>query len=202
MANQTCRKPRMLFVDDEASICISLPRVLAKFGFDITSVGSVDNALAEIKAEKFDILLSDLNLPEPNAGFAIIKAMRKAQPRCINFILTGYPADEPSVERTPKALPITSRSLSRSTKWLKRSKGNWPLRICIAGRPFRLSEEGIGFEGLSRTFLTGAILRFARLGEYLRIQHGNRPAAHDPAFRSRAVLLLWAEPRNMLTEPF
>ncbi len=94
MANQTCRKPRMLFVDDEASICITLPRVLAKFGFDITSVGSVDNALAEIKAEKFDILLSDLNLPEPNAGFAIIKAMRKAQPRCINFILTGYPADE------------------------------------------------------------------------------------------------------------
>jgi len=26
--------------------------------------------------------------------FIIIDAMRKAQPRCMNFILTGYPADE------------------------------------------------------------------------------------------------------------
>jgi DNA-binding NtrC family response regulator len=68
--------------------------VLARFGFDVTSVGSLDNALAEIRSERFDILLSDLNLPEPNAGFTVIEAMRKAQPRCINFILTGYPADE------------------------------------------------------------------------------------------------------------
>ena len=93
MATQTCHKARILFVDDEASIRLTLPRVLAKF-FDVTSVGTIDNALAEIRTEKFDILLSDLNLPQRNAGFAVIEAMRKAQPRCINFILTGYPADE------------------------------------------------------------------------------------------------------------
>jgi len=94
MAKQTCRKPRILFVDDELGIRLTLPRVLARFGFDITSVGSLDDALAQIQTEQFDILLTDLNLPEPNAGFTVIEAMRKAQPRCINFILTGYPADE------------------------------------------------------------------------------------------------------------
>jgi DNA-binding NtrC family response regulator len=94
MAEQRCRKARVLFVDDEASIRLTLPRVLAKCGFDVTSVGSLDNALTEIRGERFDILLSDLNLPEPNAGFTVIEAMRKAQPHCINFILTGYPADE------------------------------------------------------------------------------------------------------------
>lgn len=94
MAKQTCRETRILFVDDEVSIRLTLPRVLAKSGFDITSVGSLDDALAEIKTKKFDILISDLNLPQPNAGFAVIEAMRKAQPRCINFILTGYPGDE------------------------------------------------------------------------------------------------------------
>src|ERR1700680_2463706 len=93
MATQTCHKERILFVDDDASSLLTLPRVLAKF-FDVTSVGTIDNALAEIRTEKFDILLSDLNLPQRNAGFAVIEAMRKAQPRCINFILTGYPADE------------------------------------------------------------------------------------------------------------
>jgi DNA-binding NtrC family response regulator len=56
MAKQRCTKARILFVDDEASIRLTLPRVLAKLGFDITSVGSLDDALAEIKTEKFDIL--------------------------------------------------------------------------------------------------------------------------------------------------
>jgi len=98
MAKQGCRKARILFVDDEASIRLTLPLVLAKFGFDVTSVDTLDNALAKIRTEKFDILLSDLNLPAPNAGFAVIEAMRKDQPRCINFILTGYPADE-SIKR-------------------------------------------------------------------------------------------------------
>lgn len=94
MAKQTCREARILFVDDEASIRLTLPRVLTKWGFDITSVGTVNDALAEIRKGQFDILLSDLNLPQPNAGFTVIEEMRKAQPRCINFILTGYPADE------------------------------------------------------------------------------------------------------------
>src|SRR5690242_3758574 len=94
MEKQACVRRRILFVDDEEGIRLTLPRVLAKYGFDVTAVGSVDNAQAEIRNERFDILLSDLNLPQANAGFTVIEAMRKAQPRCINFILTGYPADE------------------------------------------------------------------------------------------------------------
>ena len=93
MAKQPRAQPRVLFVDDKASIRLTLPRVLAKT-FYVTTVGTVEDALTEIQAQQFDILLSDLNLPEPNAGFTVIAAMRKAQPRCVNFILTGYPADE------------------------------------------------------------------------------------------------------------
>lgn len=94
MAKQRCTRPRILFVDDEESIRLTLPYVLTKSGFEVMSVGTLADALAKIRTERFDILLSDLNLPEPNAGFRIIAAMHKAQPRCINFILTGYPADE------------------------------------------------------------------------------------------------------------
>lgn len=94
MARQGCRKTRLLFVDDEDSIRLTLPRVLTGLGFDVTPVGTLADALAEIKTRKFDILLSDLNLPDSNSGFIVIEAMRKAQPRCINFILTGYPPDE------------------------------------------------------------------------------------------------------------
>jgi two-component system, NtrC family, response regulator PilR len=76
---------RVLFVDDEVGIRLTLPRILAKYGFDVTSVANVQDALAEIEVQKFDALLSDLNLPLPNQGFVVIEAMRRHQPRCVNF---------------------------------------------------------------------------------------------------------------------
>lgn len=93
MSQETTRK-RILFVDDEQSIRLTLPRIFARHGFEVTSVASPEDALAEIKAEKFDALLCDLNLPEKNSGFALIQEMTKAQPGCINFILTGNPSQE------------------------------------------------------------------------------------------------------------
>jgi DNA-binding NtrC family response regulator len=96
VADDLLRK-RILFVDDEVAIRLTLPRILVKYGFEVTSVASVADAVTEIKAHKFDALLSDLNVPQPNEGFVVVRAMRQHQPRCVNFVLTGYPA-EASVE--------------------------------------------------------------------------------------------------------
>jgi two-component system response regulator GlrR len=93
VAQGTSRK-RMLFVDDEQSVRLTLPSILAKHGFDVTSVANVKDALAEIQTQKFDILLSDLNLPEKNGGLTLIEEMRKFQPGCINFVMTSHPTDE------------------------------------------------------------------------------------------------------------
>lgn len=90
MANVSVRK-RILLVDDEAGIRLTLPRVLTKYGFEVISVTSVEDALGEIQTAEFDVLLSDLNIPQSNEGFLVIEAMRRSQPRCLNFILTGYP---------------------------------------------------------------------------------------------------------------
>jgi two-component system response regulator PilR (NtrC family) len=86
-------RKRILFVDDEAGIRLTLTHILGKYGFEVTSVASVDEAVKEIKAHKFDALLSDLNLPQPDEGFVVIRAMRRHQPRCVNLVLTGYPGD-------------------------------------------------------------------------------------------------------------
>lgn len=94
-------RKRLLFVDDEASIRLTLPHILSKCGFEVTSVASVNDAVKEIKAQRFDALLSDLNLPQPDEGFAVVQAMRQHQPRCVNFVLTGYPGDA-SVEEATK----------------------------------------------------------------------------------------------------
>ena len=84
-------KPKLLFVDDEDSIRITLPAILTQEGFDVTTAATVAEAIAIINRQTFDILLSDLNIGEPGDGFTVVSAMRRIQPKARTFILTGYP---------------------------------------------------------------------------------------------------------------
>ena len=90
----TQNKPRMLFVDDEEGIRLTLPLILGKRGFQVKAVGSVPHALSEINDQRFDVLLSDLNINEESDGLLVIASMRVSHPECRNFILTGYPSFE------------------------------------------------------------------------------------------------------------
>jgi len=89
---------RVLFVDDEPGIRQTLPAILRMHGFEVTSAGTVSDALSEIASHPFDILISDLNIGQPADGFTVVSAMRRTQPDCLTFILTGYPALESALE--------------------------------------------------------------------------------------------------------
>ena len=90
-------RKRLLFVDDEPSIRLTLPPVLEGHGFAVTTAESVDDAIARIDRSRFDVLLSDLNIGQDGDGFQVVSAMKKRYPRCITIILTGYPAFESAV---------------------------------------------------------------------------------------------------------
>jgi DNA-binding response OmpR family regulator len=87
-------KPRVLFVDDEPGIRTTLSAILQMHGFDVTTRGSVAEALSSIQREEFDVLLTDLNIGQPADGFTLVSAMRRTQPEAVNVIITGYPAFE------------------------------------------------------------------------------------------------------------
>ena len=91
-------KTRLLFVDDETSIRLTLPRILESRGFDVTVASTVPEALAAIQSKKFDVLLSDLNVGNPGDGFTIVSAMRRTQPEATTLIITGFPAFETALE--------------------------------------------------------------------------------------------------------
>ena len=55
---------------------------------------SVSEALAAIKAHRFDVLLSDINIDRQSDGFTVVEAVRKANPDCVTILLTAYPAFE------------------------------------------------------------------------------------------------------------
>jgi ActR/RegA family two-component response regulator len=89
---------RLLFVDDEPIIRMSLAAVLSKHGFTVTTAATVAEALQKITSETFDILLSDLNIGNPGDGLTVVSAMRRTQPEAVTMILTGYPAFETALE--------------------------------------------------------------------------------------------------------
>lgn len=88
----------ILFVDDEESIRVLMPAVLEKHGYKVRTAASVPEALVEINASRFEVLICDLNLEKPGDGFLVLSAMRHLHPDCVNLILTGYPAFETALQ--------------------------------------------------------------------------------------------------------
>lgn len=89
---------QILFVDDEAGIRATLPAVLRRRGFTVAVVATVAEAREEIKKQRFDLLLTDLNIEREADGFEVVRAMREAHPACVNIILTGYPGLDTAME--------------------------------------------------------------------------------------------------------
>ncbi len=89
---------RILFVDDEAAIRETFPKILAMGGHTVVSAATVSQALAHITGEHFDLLISDLNIGHPADGFVVVSAMKRTHPECVTFILTGYPGFESALQ--------------------------------------------------------------------------------------------------------
>jgi ActR/RegA family two-component response regulator len=88
----------ILFVDDDASLRLTVPAALEHHGYTVVTAATVREALKRIHAAPFDVLISDLNVGEPSDGFTVVSAMRRMQPNCLNIILTGFPAFEAALE--------------------------------------------------------------------------------------------------------
>ena len=84
--------PRILLADDNDAVRNMLQVTLERDGFEVVAVASVSEALARIATEKFDVLLSDLHMPQAGDGFTVVSAMRHTHPNAVTLVLSGYPA--------------------------------------------------------------------------------------------------------------
>jgi len=85
------RQPRILLVDDNESVRQSLGMVLEHNGFIVVAAADVKEALHIIDTENFDVLLSDLHMPNAGDGLTVVSAMRHSNPSAVTLIFSGYP---------------------------------------------------------------------------------------------------------------
>jgi CheY-like chemotaxis protein len=83
---------RVLLVDDDEIVRMTLTGVLEQSGFAMTTASNVPEALRLITGtESYDVLLSDLHMPGAGDGLTVISAMRHANPGAVTMLLTAFP---------------------------------------------------------------------------------------------------------------
>lgn len=83
---------RLLIVEDHSDTACALKTLLSLEGFAVTTAATVADALAVAKTETFDILVSDLGLPDAS-GYDLMKRIQEVQP-LPGIAMSGYGMEE------------------------------------------------------------------------------------------------------------
>ena len=81
--------PRILIVDDEATIRASLLEALAADGYETDAAESGEEALARCHATAYDLVVTDLKLPGVS-GLEILQALRNQGRQTPVIMMTAY----------------------------------------------------------------------------------------------------------------
>ncbi len=88
---------RLLIVDDEATVMTSLCRLLRLEGYATTGVLSGKAALEALRGARFDIIVTDLTMPDLD-GIALLRAAWTIDPDLAGIIMSGHATAETAVE--------------------------------------------------------------------------------------------------------
>lgn len=78
----------ILVVDDEAELRDVVSRVLMDAGHRVTTAANGQEAIARVAQEEFDLVLTDVIMPERD-GMQVITEVRKKQPRAKIVAMSG-----------------------------------------------------------------------------------------------------------------
>jgi DNA-binding NtrC family response regulator len=91
------RKKRVLILDDEPIVCERLGPALEKVGFEVETYTRSQQAVDRLATEKFDVLVTDLKMQEPD-GLEVMSFARQQQPSIKVIIITGFATVETARE--------------------------------------------------------------------------------------------------------
>lgn len=91
------KKGKILVLDDDPVVTLSCKRILGAEGYNIITAEKGEDALKKIAGEEFDLLISDIRLPDIN-GVEVLRESKIIQPKLDVVIITGYPTLEDAKE--------------------------------------------------------------------------------------------------------
>jgi len=92
---------KILIVDDQVNTCKSLQAILKKSGYLSDYTLRAEDALKQVQAEHFDIVITDIRMPGMD-GIQLLEELKKTQPHLVVIMITGYATIKSAVESIQK----------------------------------------------------------------------------------------------------
>jgi DNA-binding NtrC family response regulator len=93
----TPQRPLLVVVDDEQGILDVVSRFARRAGFDAITCSGGQDAIAQLKARRADLVMVDLRMPEVG-GLDVLRAIREIDPHCETVLMTGQATVDTAVE--------------------------------------------------------------------------------------------------------
>jgi len=84
-------KRRILLVDDDVAVLLTLKAVLELNHFEVDTAGSVPEARQKLAAGVYQMVITDARMENETAGFEVIRAARCQPYKPATALLTAYP---------------------------------------------------------------------------------------------------------------
>jgi diguanylate cyclase (GGDEF)-like protein len=96
MSRRDSKPTRVLIVDDEADLRLSISALLEAHGFEVKAVTTGEQALESFRADVPDVLVLDIHLPGMD-GTEVLKQVRATHPEQVAVMMTAYPTLDSAV---------------------------------------------------------------------------------------------------------
>ncbi len=84
-------KRRILLVDDELAILLTLKAVLEINGFEVETAASAKEAKQKLRAHSYHMVITDMRMESDTAGAEVVRAAKKAAYQPAVAMLTAFP---------------------------------------------------------------------------------------------------------------
>ncbi|MEW6269751.1 MAG: sigma-54 dependent transcriptional regulator [Thermodesulfobacteriota bacterium] len=88
---------RILLVEDEPNMVRTLSRILERAGYAVATAGNGREALDQLGADAFDVVITDLNMPVMD-GMTFLRSIQDMAARPALVVLTGYGTIQSAVD--------------------------------------------------------------------------------------------------------
>ena len=78
----------VLVVDDDESVRRSLSKILERAGYKVAAAGTGQEALEMVRANRFDVILIDIKLPDVSGTELLSKLPKNRE--TVKIVITGY----------------------------------------------------------------------------------------------------------------
>ena len=86
-------KRRILLVDDDVAVLLTLKAVLEMHGFEVQTAQSVADAAEKLAGNTYQMVITDMRMETETSGLQVVQIARSQPYRPATAILTAYPPD-------------------------------------------------------------------------------------------------------------